>query len=112
MVNPEELLLHVEAILNRLRFGVSADDFEAAIDELGTALGFPTQRPDKEWKEGAGHLALERGGSRGCGQAGAGHGLEPVHEALSPRKSQVNLNSRQAPPPLHAQHAPQGLYLT
>jgi hypothetical protein len=54
--NPQELLLHVEAILNRLRFGVSAEDFEAAIDELGTALGFPTQRPDKEWKEGPDNL--------------------------------------------------------
>jgi len=54
--NPQELLLHVEAILNRLRFSVSAEDFEAAIDELGTALGFRTQRPDKEWKEGPDNL--------------------------------------------------------
>ncbi|MCL4500133.1 MAG: DEAD/DEAH box helicase family protein [Chloroflexi bacterium] len=59
---PQELLLHVEAILNRLRFGVSADDFEAAVDELGTALGFPTQRPDKEWKEGPDNLWAVRDG--------------------------------------------------
>lgn len=54
--NPEELLLHVDAILSRLRFGVNSDEFEAAVDELGTALGFSTQRPDKEWKEGPDNL--------------------------------------------------------
>lgn len=51
-----ELLLEVEDILSRLRFGVSADSFEAALDELGRALGFETQRPDKEWKQGPDNL--------------------------------------------------------
>jgi replicative superfamily II helicase len=54
--NATELLLEVEDILSRLRFGVSADSFEAALDELGRALGFETQRPDKEWKQGPDNL--------------------------------------------------------
>jgi replicative superfamily II helicase len=52
----EDLLLAVEDILSRLRFGVQANLFEGAIDELGIALGFATQRPDKEWKEGPDNL--------------------------------------------------------
>jgi replicative superfamily II helicase len=52
----EELLLEVDDILGRLRFGVASDSFEAAIDELGQALGFRTQRPDKEWKQGPDNL--------------------------------------------------------
>ena len=54
--NATELLLEVDDILSRLRFGVAADSFEAALDELGRALGFETQRPDKEWKQGPDNL--------------------------------------------------------
>lgn len=54
--NAEELLLEVDDILSRLRFGVFADSFERAVDELGQALGFETQRPDKEWKQGPDNL--------------------------------------------------------
>jgi replicative superfamily II helicase len=54
--NATELLLEVEDILGRLRFGVASDSFEAALDELGRALGFETQRPDKEWKQGPDNL--------------------------------------------------------
>ena len=43
-------------ILGRLRFGVKADDFERALDELSRALGFAGERPDKEWKEGPDNL--------------------------------------------------------
>lgn len=43
-------------ILGRLTFGTKADKFEQALDELGTALGFATERPDKEWKEGPDNL--------------------------------------------------------
>jgi len=43
-------------ILGRLRFGVAVDSFEAALDELGRAFGFETQRPDKEWKQGPDNL--------------------------------------------------------
>lgn len=43
-------------ILGRLRFGVKADNFEQALDELSFALGFAGERPDKEWKEGPDNL--------------------------------------------------------
>jgi replicative superfamily II helicase len=46
----------VTDILGRLRFGVKADDFERALDELSRALGFAGERPDKEWKEGPDNL--------------------------------------------------------
>jgi len=35
---------------------VIADDFEAAIDRLGKALGFAANRPDKELREGPDNL--------------------------------------------------------
>ncbi|HET9805189.1 MAG TPA: hypothetical protein VFP96_18250 [Candidatus Acidoferrum sp.] len=35
----EDLLIEVDAITTNLRFGVGADDFEAAIDRLGKAFG-------------------------------------------------------------------------
>lgn len=43
-------------ILGRLAFGVKADRFERALHELGQALGYPCERPDKEWKEGPDNL--------------------------------------------------------
>jgi hypothetical protein len=52
----DDLLLEIEEITAQLRFGVPADDFEAALNDLGTALGFVTQRPDKEWREGPDNL--------------------------------------------------------
>jgi hypothetical protein len=60
--NAEELTIEVEDILGRLRFGVAADSFEKAVDELGQALGFETQRPDKEWKQGPDNLWALRDG--------------------------------------------------
>lgn len=51
-----DLMLRVEDICSRLRFGVKADSFEAALNELGTALGFPSDRPEKSWKEGPDNL--------------------------------------------------------
>jgi hypothetical protein len=33
-----------------------ADKFEQAFHELAKILGFPSQRPDKEWKEGPDNL--------------------------------------------------------
>jgi hypothetical protein len=53
---PEDLLLDIDTITAQIRFGVSADDFEAALNDLGMALGFVTQRPDKEWREGPDNL--------------------------------------------------------
>lgn len=46
----------VSDILGRLRFGVKADPFEQALDELSRALGLAGERPDKEWKEGPDNL--------------------------------------------------------
>jgi hypothetical protein len=47
----EDLLIEVDAITSNLRFGVIADDFEAAVDRLGKALGLAANRPDKELRE-------------------------------------------------------------
>jgi replicative superfamily II helicase len=60
--NPEQMLLHVDDVFGRLQFGVKAEQFEAALDEMGKALGFETQRPDKEWKEGPDNLWAVREG--------------------------------------------------
>jgi replicative superfamily II helicase len=43
-------------ILGRLAFGVKADKFEQALDELAACIGFIGERPDKEWKEGPDNL--------------------------------------------------------
>jgi replicative superfamily II helicase len=51
-----EISVTISDILGRLRFGVKADDFERALDELSRALGFAGERPDKEWKEGPDNL--------------------------------------------------------
>lgn len=51
-----DLNVTVTDILGRLVFGVKADKFEQALDELGRALGFAGERPDKEWKEGPDNL--------------------------------------------------------
>jgi hypothetical protein len=52
----DDLLVEIDAITSNLRFGVTADDFEAAFDDLGKALGFVTQRPDTELREGPDNL--------------------------------------------------------
>ena len=51
-----ELDLAITDILGRLVFGIKADRFEQALDELSRALGFAGERPDKEWKEGPDNL--------------------------------------------------------
>jgi replicative superfamily II helicase len=51
-----EMDVTVSDILGRLRFGVKADNFEHAFDELSRALGLAGERPDKEWKEGPDNL--------------------------------------------------------
>ena len=56
--NYEQLTVAVEDILSNLAFGVKADKFERALDELSEALGFKGERPDKEWKEGPGGCPL------------------------------------------------------
>ena len=52
----EQLDIAVSEILGRLAFGVKADKFEHALDEVSRAIGFAGERPDKEWKEGPDNL--------------------------------------------------------
>ncbi len=52
----EELRLVVDDMLAHLTFGIKADRFEDAFNQLGTFLGFVAQRPEKEWKEGPDNL--------------------------------------------------------
>lgn len=54
--NYNNLDIAVSDICSRLAFGVKADKFEQAFDELSRALGFAGERPDKEWKEGPDNL--------------------------------------------------------
>lgn len=58
----QEMQLAIEDLLNNCQFGIEADRFENAVDELAFALGFKGQRPDKEWKEGPDNLWAVRGG--------------------------------------------------
>ena len=52
----EEMSHSVEDTLSRLEFGTKADRFELGFHELGKALGFRCERPDKEWKAGPDNL--------------------------------------------------------
>lgn len=52
----EELIMSLNAILENLTFGQRADKFEGAVKELGDALGFLSQRPDKTIKKGPDNL--------------------------------------------------------
>jgi len=52
----EQLRLDVNEMLSNLEFGVKADKFEKAFRELGVALGYSSERPDKEWKKGPDNL--------------------------------------------------------
>lgn len=54
--NYQQLDIALSDILGRLVFGVKADKFEQALDDLSRALGFDGERPDKEWKEGPDNL--------------------------------------------------------
>ncbi|WP_225321439.1 helicase C-terminal domain-containing protein [Rhizosphaericola mali] len=51
-----ELILSIDHILGALVFGMSSEKFELALQELGSALGFISQRPDKEYKKGPDNL--------------------------------------------------------
>jgi hypothetical protein len=59
----EQLTLEVEDIAARLNFGVKAEKFEQTFKEVGTALGFASERPDKEWKEGPDNLWCVQAGT-------------------------------------------------
>jgi hypothetical protein len=58
----QEAMLHINEILDDLTLGVPANRFERAVEELGKALGFGSQRPEKGFKEGPDNLwALRHG---------------------------------------------------
>ncbi len=52
----DQLEVALADILGSLVFGTKADKFERALCELGHALGFGSERPDKEWKAGPDNL--------------------------------------------------------
>lgn len=52
----EQLRLDVDEMLSCLEFMVKAEKFEKAFKELGVALGYNSERPDKEWKAGPDNL--------------------------------------------------------
>lgn len=54
--NYSDLNVSVTEILGRLVFGVKAEKFESALNELSKLLGFIGERPDSEWKEGPDNL--------------------------------------------------------
>ena len=54
--NYEELLMEINDILEKLTFGQPSDKFEKALQDLGNAIGFLSQRPDKEFKKGPDNL--------------------------------------------------------
>lgn len=58
----QALMVAVDDIVGTLRFGTRAEPFERAIHELGSILGFASERPDKEWKAGPDNLWALRSG--------------------------------------------------
>lgn len=58
----EDLIVRINSILDDLRFGVDSERFESAVHQLGIALGYASERPDKVWKRGPDNLwCLEQG---------------------------------------------------
>lgn len=54
--NFEDLMLLVDEICSQLVFGGNFDKFEGALQKIGLALGFVSQRPDLEYKKGPDNL--------------------------------------------------------
>ena len=52
----EELMLEINTLAERLSFGTEADIFEKNIEEIGKALGYVSQRPDKTIRKGPDNL--------------------------------------------------------
>lgn len=52
----DDLMIRVDGILTDLRFGGDSGRFEVAIQQLGVALGYSSERPEKEWGEGPDNL--------------------------------------------------------
>ncbi|HWA08331.1 MAG TPA: DEAD/DEAH box helicase [Opitutaceae bacterium] len=58
----ENLKVAVDELCSRLTFGTAANDFERAVQQAGQALGFNSERPEKEWKAGPDNLWCLRDG--------------------------------------------------
>ncbi len=54
--NYSEMMISVEGILQNLSFGMQSEKFESALKDVGEAIGFLSQRPDKEIKKGPDNL--------------------------------------------------------
>ena len=54
--NYQELNITLSDILSRLSFGVKAERFEQALQELSETIGYAGERPDATWKEGPDNL--------------------------------------------------------
>jgi hypothetical protein len=54
--NSEDLILDMKSILDNLTFDIDSGIFEKALFDLGSALGFLSQRPEKEFKKGPDNL--------------------------------------------------------
>lgn len=52
----EDMMISLDGIFQNLTFGMPSEKFEAALKELGDAIGFLSQRPDKEIKKGPDNL--------------------------------------------------------
>ena len=51
-IDYSELSIHLDEQLSNLSFGVEAEKFEYAFFEIGRLLGYSSQRPDKEIRQG------------------------------------------------------------
>ena len=54
--NFNELKIEVLKLTSNISFGIKANTFEEAFCEIGKALGFESERPDNEWKQGPDNL--------------------------------------------------------
>lgn len=52
----EEMMINLQGIMTNLTFGSDSEKFESALQEVGDALGFISQRPDKEIRKGPDNL--------------------------------------------------------
>lgn len=52
----QEMMISLEGILQNLSFGMPSEKFESALMDIGMAIGFLSQRPDKEIKKGPDNL--------------------------------------------------------
>ena len=52
----QQAMITIDDVLSRLDFGVKADKFEAALNELAELLGFAGQRPDRQHGAGPDNL--------------------------------------------------------